>query len=390
MPPKSVSGGTLPWSTQSGGGRNSLRSKGKGDISLAKSGILTSRLHALVEDVLQTRCRRFVGLRKVDTSQEPSDPVDCPTGNAVMATLAHFEAGIRTRENSVLAVRRYQGQFVVGGNALAVIAGLKRLSAIALVGALLSATVAAETAEEKGLEIAIAVDERGKGFGDLAVGGEMVLRDSAGRESRRVFRQMILERPGSDVGDMSVIVFERPRDTRGVALLTHANIEPEDDDQWLYLPALRRVKRISSSNRTGKFVASEFSYEDLGSQEVKDFDHKWLRDEPCPDDGELACHVVENYPKNRKSGYSKRVLWIDQSEFRFQRIEFYNRRGELEKDLTFSDYKQYLGRYWRASKLSMVNRQTGKSTDMLWSEYEFGVGLSESLFRPQRLQTLAR
>lgn len=326
----------------------------------------------------------------MDTLQEASDPVGCLTGSAVIATLAHFEAGIRTREYSDSAVRGYLGQFVVGVNVLAVIARLTRLSALALAGALLPATVAAETAEEKGLQIAIEVDERGQGFGDLAVGGEMVLRDSAGRESRRVFRQMILERPGSDVGDMSVIVFERPRDTRGVALLTHANIEPEDDDQWLYLPALRRVKRISSSNRTGKFVASEFSYEDLGSQEVKDFDHKWLRDEPCPGDGDLACHVVENYPKSRKSGYSKRVLWIDQSEFRFQRIEFYNRRGELEKDLTFSGYKQYLGHYWRASKLSMVNRQTGKSTDMLWSEYEFGVGLSESLFRPQRLQTLAR
>ena len=262
--------------------------------------------------------------------------------------------------------------------------------AFSVVGKLLFAPAAAETPEERGLAISLAVDERGQGFGDLAVDGEMILRDSAGRESRRVFRQMILEQPGSDVGDLSVIVFERPRDIRGVGLLTHAKIEPEDDDQWLYLPALRRVKRISSSNRTGKFVASEFSYEDLGSQEVNDYDHKWLRDESCPGDSDLVCHVVENYPKSRKSGYSKRILWIDQSELRIQRIEFYNRRGELEKDLTFSDYRQYLGRYWRASLLSMVNRQTGKSTDMLWSEYKFGTGLSESLFSPRRLQTLTR
>ena len=129
----------------------------------------------------------------------------------------------------------------------------------------------AESPEEKGLAIAIESDKRDLGYGDFEADGEMVLKDKGGRESRRVFRNMTFERADNGLGDLGVIVFEKPRDIRGTALLTHAQIEPSDDDQWLYLPSVKRVKRISSSNRTGKFVSSEFSYEDLGSQEVNDY-----------------------------------------------------------------------------------------------------------------------
>ena len=177
--------------------------------------------------------------------------------------------------------------------------------------ALLASDAQAETPEAKGLAIAIEADKRDLGFGDYTVDGEMVLRDKGGKESRRVFQNLVKERPDPGVGDYGVIVFSKPRDIRGTGLLTHANIEPKDDDQWLYLPAVKRVKRISSSNRTGKFVSSEFSYEDLGSQEVNDYDYKWLRDEPCPNEPGLTCYVVESYPKNPKSGYSKRVAWTD-------------------------------------------------------------------------------
>ncbi|MEM1297779.1 MAG: outer membrane lipoprotein-sorting protein, partial [Pseudomonadota bacterium] len=192
------------------------------------------------------------------------------------------------------------------------------------------------------------------------------------------------------LGDLGIIVFSKPRDIRGTALLTHANIEPSDDDQWLYLPAVKRVKRISSSNRTGKFVGSEFSYEDLGSQEVDDYTYLWIRDEPCPTDASLTCHVTESYPKNPKSGYSKRVAWTDTAEYRLQYIEFHNRRGDLEKALTFKGYEQYLGQYWRAGLMEMVNKQTGKATDLVWTNYRFRTGLTEGDFDANRLKSVAR
>jgi hypothetical protein len=259
-----------------------------------------------------------------------------------------------------------------------------------IVAALAAGDARAETPEDKGLAIAKESDVRDLGFGDFKVEGEMVLRDAQGRESRRKFDNLVLEIPETSAGDKSVIVFTHPRDIRGTGLLTHAQIEPTDDDQWLYLPALKRVKRISSSNRTGKFVSSEFSYEDLGSQEVDDYDYKWLRDEPCPTDASLTCHVVESYPKNAKSGYSKRLTWTDQDEYRLHMVEFYNRRGTLEKVLTFTGYQQYLGQYWRAGLMEMKNVQTGKSTDLIWTDYAFRAGVSDNDFRSQRLPQMAR
>ena len=146
---------------------------------------------------------------------------------------------------------------------------------------------------------------------------------------------------------------------------------------------MKRVKRISSSNRTGKFVSSEFSYEDLGSEEVADNDHIWLEDAACEHDASLTCAAVESRPKNKRSGYSRRVSFIDLDEYRVHRIDFYNRRGDLEKSLRFEDYRQYEGQFWRAHVMIMDNSQTGKSTRLSWGDYSFRQGLTERDFTPQ-------
>ena len=256
--------------------------------------------------------------------------------------------------------------------------------------ALLTPSGAARASEEKGLAIATEVDNRDRGWGDVTVEGEMVLKNKAGNESVRRFRSTILEAADSSEGDRSIITFSKPRDVRGTALLTHSKIEPEDDSQWIFLPAVKRVKRISSSNRTGKFVSSEFSYEDLGSEEVADNDHIWLEDAACSHDAALTCAAVESRPKNRKSGYSRRVSFIDMEEYRVHQIDFYNRRGDLEKTLKFQDYRQYEGQFWRAHVMVMQNHQTGKSTRLSWGDYSFRQGLTERDFTPQGLPKAGR
>ncbi|MCI4660587.1 MAG: outer membrane lipoprotein-sorting protein [Neomegalonema sp.] len=268
------------------------------------------------------------------------------------------------------------------------------LIAIALLGGGAAMTLGsqawAQSAEEKGLAITQEADKRDLGWGDQTVQGEMILRDANGNENSRSFQFLSLEDERAENGDKSVTVFDSPRDIRGTALLTHSKIEPADDDQWLYLPAIKKTKRISSSNRTGKFVSSEFSYEDLGSNEVADYDYKFIAQEPCKVLAGQQCFVVESYPKNAKSGYSKRVSWIDTAEYRLDQVEFYNRRGNLEKRLTFHGYSQYLGKYWRAEKFTMVNLQTGKETDLIWRDYAFRTGLGEGDFNAQKLARLAR
>ncbi|MEL0021676.1 MAG: outer membrane lipoprotein-sorting protein, partial [Rickettsiales bacterium] len=107
----------------------------------------------------------------------------------------------------------------------------------------------AETAEEKGFAIAARSDRSDRGFTDSRVSLKMVLRNAAGRESTRTLVLNTLEVPDEQVGDKSIIVFDSPADIDGTALLSHAKIL-DADDQWLFLPALKRVKRISSVNKS--------------------------------------------------------------------------------------------------------------------------------------------
>ena len=254
----------------------------------------------------------------------------------------------------------------------------------ALIAMAFSSPVIAETPEEKGLAIAKEIDRRDIGFGDSRSTLTMTLTNKHGESSTRKLRISTLENQDITVGDKSLTVFEHPRDVKGTAFLSFTKIL-EPDDQWLYLPALKRVKRISSANKSGPFVGSEFAYEDLVSFEVGKYNFKWIKDEKC---GELTCFVVERYPLYESSGYTRQVSWVDQAEYRVQKVEFYDRKGSLLKTLEQSNYTQYLDRYWRPLTMHMVNHQTGKETVLEFSPFEFQVGLNEGNFTANRLKKI--
>ena len=257
-----------------------------------------------------------------------------------------------------------------------------KLATVAL--AVLSAPAFAQTPEEQGLEIAREADRRGEGFGDFQAAMRMVLIDKRGNSSERELRVMTLEGTGEQEGDKSLTIFDTPRDVSGTALLTWS-YKQKDDDQWLYLPALRRVKTIASKNQSGSFMGSEFAFEDMRAQEVEKYTYKYLREEPC---GELTCFVFERYPTDEYSGYTRQVVWMDKEEYRVQKIEFYDRKKSHLKTLTMSDYEQYKDKFWRAGKMVMENHQTGKSTELYWTDYRFDTGLTESDFDQNALKRL--
>ncbi len=251
-----------------------------------------------------------------------------------------------------------------------------------VLGLIWSSASLAESAEEKGLQIATAADERDSGWASMRAKMEMILEDRSGKTSIRKIETRQLEVDGD--GDKSLSLFKEPRDVAGTAMLTFSHgLEP--DDQWLYLPALRRVKRISSKNKSGPFMGSEFAFEDLGSQEIEKYTYKYLRDEPCGKG--LSCYVSERYPQYENSGYRRQVTWIDQAEYRPYRIEFYDRKDTPLKTLEFSDYREYNG-FWRAHQFRMENHQTGKKTILNWQDYELGVGLNERDFNQNALKRL--
>ena len=244
--------------------------------------------------------------------------------------------------------------------------------------------VRGETAEEqRGFEIAARADRSDRGFADSEVKLKMVLRNAAGQESTRNLKITTLEVQDENVGDKSTVYFSSPADVKGTALLSHAQIL-DADDQWLYLPALKRVKRISSANKSGPFVGSEFAFEDITSLELNKYNYTWLHEEAC---GDYTCDVVERLPRYKNSGYTRQVTWTDQDAHQIRKVEFYDRRGGLLKTLTLKDYQNYNG-VWRAQHLEMKNHQTGKSTDLVYETYTFGIGLASNDFNKSKLKQL--
>jgi hypothetical protein len=251
---------------------------------------------------------------------------------------------------------------------------------LTLIISLLGAPCFAADDEEKGLQIMQEVDHRDTGFGDSRADVKMILKSRGGEETLRLLRMDTLE--VADDGNKGLSIFDSPRDVKGTAFLsfTHA-LKP--DEQWLYLPALKRVKRISSSNKSGPFVGSEFAFEDLTSFEVPKYKYKYLRDEKLDD---KDCFVIELYPQYEESGYTRQIFWVDKERYIPLKVEYYDRKDALLKTLEFKSYRQYLDQYWRADEMLMTNHQTGKSTVLLSENFKFRTGLTDRDFDQNTLQ----
>ena len=229
----------------------------------------------------------------------------------------------------------------------------------------------AQTAEERGLQIAKAAEEADLGFGSSTVELQMTLKNKNGQTSERFLENKTLEL--TEDGDKSLIVFNSPKDVKGTATLTFTH-KVGSDDQWLYLPSIARVKRISSNNKSGPFVGSEFAYEDLSSQEVEKYSYKFLKEEG-------SNLIVEQDPVDPQSGYTRRVVTYNKDKgYRIEKIEFYDRKNSLLKTLTYSDYKLYKDKFWRAGTFNMVNHQSNKETILKFSNYNFDAGLTDDDF----------
>jgi hypothetical protein len=189
-----------------------------------------------------------------------------------------------------------------------------------------------------------------------------------------------LESP--DEGDKQKVVFREPPDIKGTALLTHEN-RTGDDDQWLYLPALRRIKRIASSTKASSFVGSELTYEDLSPRDLSKYRYKFLRDDTV--DG-VPVWVVESVPLFKDSGYSRRELFVQKDNHQTLRVDFYDRKGELLKVARFDGWSKVDGRWWRARMIGMDNVQTRKSTRLETIERKIGSGLKSRDFTTRALE----
>jgi hypothetical protein len=229
------------------------------------------------------------------------------------------------------------------------------------------------------IEIAQKSDKITDGFESSISQTEMILINASGQKSVRELEMKTLE--GED-GDKTISTFLTPADVKGTKTLGHEHLE-RDDDQWLYLPALKRVKRIASRNKSGSFMGSEFSYEDIGNQNYKKYTYGDKIEEV--ELNGIKCYKGSRIPKDKNSGYTKQVSWVAKDTFLLQQIEYYDRKSELLKTATFSDYKEIDG-VWRVGKIEMKNHQNDKSTVLIWKEDKVKVGLTAKEFNKRVLK----
>lgn len=230
------------------------------------------------------------------------------------------------------------------------------------------ATLSHADLAERGRAVAAAADRSDLGFRTSRVTVRMEIADRRGRTRARELELRTLERESDQVGDKTLIIFRAPADISRTALLSHAALL-DDDQQWLYLPRMGRVKRISGANKSGAFVGTEFSFEDLTAQELNKYDYRWLRAETQQ---QPVTDVVERIPRYKRSAYTKQTVWFARSHGQPLRIDFFGRNGAEHKRLHFEDYRAYDG-IWRAHRMHMTNLRTGKTTTLHFGDYDFAL-----------------
>lgn len=227
------------------------------------------------------------------------------------------------------------------------------------------------------------------GFQNMRASYDLINHDARGNQSRRrmtlrLFELFEYDEKGIKTsGDYSIVAFTHPPEIADTALLVHANLT-KNDDTWVYLPSLKRVKRISSANQSGNFAGTEFAYEDIASQEYYKFTYRWLKTEPCGGDTDAICEVVEQFPTYPNSGYSKQIAKYDGC--RQYQIDYYDHKNQLVKTQFFRNYKQYLGKHWRGHHNTMVNHVTGRKSELVIPEFVYRTDMKRQDFMPESLR----
>jgi len=210
----------------------------------------------------------------------------------------------------------------------------------------------------------------------------MKLINEKGQERVRMI--VYFEKRDKNDNRNTLVKFHFPADVKGTGLLTLEH-KGSEDDQWLYLPAMRKTRRISASDKGDSFMGSDFTYEDMEQEDIDEFDYKLLQIEDI--NGERSYRVegiAVSESKKKETSYSRREIWVRKSDFVLLKINYYNRRGDFFKTLTASAIKVISGKP-RAHRLIMENFQRKHKTELIYEEIKLDEGISDNLFTERQL-----
>ncbi|MES2662885.1 MAG: outer membrane lipoprotein-sorting protein [Pseudomonadota bacterium] len=224
--------------------------------------------------------------------------------------------------------------------------------------------------EDAGKRIVVEMRKRLNNYNDLQANINVQIFNDNNQIKKRQIKIKILE--GKDLGDKTLTTFVSPLDQKGVALLTHSH-KTKVNEQWLYLPAIKRVKKIAYRTQTSPFMGSEFTYEDIVPVEVEKFNYKLIKQANI--DQEMI-YFVEQIPTEKGSAYSRQIQWIDQN-FRLRKIEYFSKENVLIKTMTLSDYNLIDDIFWHPKIMIMTNHSNGYKTVLQWFNYKVNSGFTE-------------
>ncbi len=222
-------------------------------------------------------------------------------------------------------------------------------------------------------------DKRARGFQTEISTGQMEIISSSGSKQSRRFSYEVLEKTNQN-GEKSRLTILEPHDLRNVSLLSHDQ-KDKDDDQWLFLPSMNRTKRIIGSAKQGRFIGSDFTYEDLRTRDINDYNYRFVTTQTCEN---RQCYVIEATPKFSDSLYAKTIMMIDTQNYQTLSSDFYNAKGEKVKHADFSDMKQ-INSFTRAHAIIMSDLLTKRKTVLKFESIVLGTPLAHERFSSQSL-----
>lgn len=236
--------------------------------------------------------------------------------------------------------------------------------------------------EPTGHQIAINVDEREDGDDQISE-ATWTLTNKAGKQRKRRTLRYWKDYDGKDgLSSKSFIYFDSPPDVKDTTFLNWSQEDANaDDDQWIYLPALRKVRRIASGDKENSFMGSDLIYDDMGDREVDEDTHTLVRVEQ---NNGTKFYVVQAVAKKEDYIYSKKLTWVNADTWTTPKIEFYDRKGRLLKVMTM-EWTQIDG-IWNWKRTVVENQLTGHQTELEISNVRFNQGLKESLFTERSLR----
>ena len=245
--------------------------------------------------------------------------------------------------------------------------------------ALLVAVTVLSAQEITGLKIIENVYNRPTGE-DQTADLTMSLINSRGDKRVREIKQYLKDFGGSE---KKIMFFVSPADVRNTSFMNWSyDKEGKDDDQWIYLPALKKVKRISSDSKSDYFMGSDFTYDDLGDRHPSADEHTLLREEEI--DGEM-CYVVQSVPKEEEYMYSKTMTWIVKDKWIGKKKEFYDEDEELLKTLTVKE-SEVIKDYIVITLSEMHNVQSDHRTIMKLENVKLDTGIADNKFSERMMK----